>query len=115
MKMLRGHFRPEFLNRVDETVMFKPLSQDEITGVVELLLKDLRERLARQQIVLDLDDAAAKFIAHEGYDPVYGARPLKRFIQHHLETPISRMIIAGKLPESATVRVGVEQGELVLR
>ena len=114
MKMLRNQFRPEFLNRVDETVMFKPLTQDEIKRVVELLLKDLRERLARQQIMMELDDEAAEFIAREGYDPVYGARPLKRFIQHHLETPISRRIVAGDLQEGSKVRVVTEQGELKL-
>ncbi len=108
MKMLRAHFRPEFLNRVDETVLFKPLTLEEITGVVELLLRDLRERLALQDIRLDIGKEAEEYVAREGYDVVYGARPLKRFIQQHLETPISRMIIAGKLGDGAVVTVTMD-------
>ncbi len=113
IKMLRSHFRPEFLNRVDETVLFKPLTITEITEVVELLLKDLRNRLAEQSITLEIGKDAGEYIAREGYDPVYGARPLKRFIQQHLETPISRMIIAGKLPEGSSVGVTVNDGDLI--
>ena len=105
MNALRSHFRPEFLNRVDETVLFKPLTLEEITGVVELLAADLRRRLAEQGIALEIDNEAEAFIAREGYDPVYGARPLKRFIQQHLETPISRRIIAGELSDGSTARV----------
>lgn len=112
MKMLRTHFRPEFLNRVDETVLFKPLSLEEITGVVELLLKDLQRRLAGQGIQFEIDRSAEEYIAQEGYDPVYGARPLKRFIQQHLETPISRRMIAGELVDGHTVSVNVSAEEL---
>jgi ATP-dependent Clp protease ATP-binding subunit ClpB len=113
MSALRSHFRPEFLNRIDETVLFKPLTLAEITGVVELLVKDLRDRLAQQDIHLEISREAEKYIAREGYDPVYGARPLKRFIQHHLETPLSRRIISGTITESATVKISVKGGELV--
>ena len=114
LSLLRSQFRPEFLNRVDETVLFKPLSLTEIAGIVGLLLEDLRKRLAVRSIGLSLDEAAGEYIAKEGYDPVYGARPLKRFIQQHLETPLSRMIIAGELPEGATAIVTVEDGLLNL-
>ncbi len=113
MKALRAHFRPEFLNRVDETVLFKPLTLDEITGVVELLVQELKERLAQQGIDLEIGKDAEEFIAREGYDPVYGARPLKRFIQQHLETPLARKIIAGEAAEGATIRVVLQDGKLV--
>ena len=113
MKALRSHFRPEFLNRIDETVLFKPLTLSEITGVVELLVKDLKERLAQQGIALEVGKEAEEFIAKEGYDPVYGARPLKRFIQQHLETPLARGIIAGKISDGANVEVSVKDGVLV--
>ena len=112
MKALRAQFRPEFLNRVDETVLFKPLTLGEITGVVELLVADLRGRLAGQGIGLEIGKEAEEFIAQEGYDPVYGARPLKRFIQQHLETPISRKIIAGGISEGGTVEVNVNKGDI---
>ncbi|VGO16611.1 Chaperone protein ClpB [Pontiella desulfatans] len=112
MKALRSHFRPEFLNRIDETVLFKPLTLDEITGVVELLIADLRRRLAGQGIGLEIGKDAEHFIAREGYDPVYGARPLKRFIQQQLETPISRAIISGQLSEGASAHIDVENGAL---
>ncbi len=112
-RALRRNFRPEFLNRVDETVLFKPLTLPEITQVVELLAKDLRARLARQGITLEIEKAAEQFIAAEGYDPVHGARPLKRFIQRHLETPLSRMIIEGRLETGSVARVGVDEQGLV--
>ena len=102
---LRRSFRPEFLNRVDETVLFTALTRDEIKRIVQLLVDDLAQRLATREVVLDLTDSASDFIARKGYDAVYGARPLKRFIQHELETPISRMLIAGEIGESAQVRV----------
>jgi ATP-dependent Clp protease ATP-binding subunit ClpB len=91
------------------------LTLDEITGVVELLAKELRERLSQQGIVLEISQEAEEFIAKEGYDPVYGARPLKRFIQQHLETPLSRKIIAGELTEGSVARVTVESGALSIR
>ncbi|VGO19789.1 ATP-dependent chaperone ClpB [Pontiella sulfatireligans] len=109
MAALRAHFRPEFLNRIDETVLFTPLTLEEITGVVKLLAKELRERLAQQGIALEIGKAAEEYIAKEGYDPVYGARPLKRFIQQHLETPLARMIIAGELADGAAVKAVVDQ------
>jgi ATP-dependent Clp protease ATP-binding subunit ClpB len=112
MAALRGHFRPEFLNRVDETVLFKPLTLAEITSIVGLLLKDLEQRLAQQGIGLELSAEAAAYIAKEGFDPVYGARPLKRFIQQHLETPLSRAIISGNLMEGTVAKVVID-GETI--
>jgi ATP-dependent Clp protease ATP-binding subunit ClpB len=109
---LRTSFRPEFLNRVDDIVLFKPLSQREIEQVVGLMLGDLRERLAERQIGLEIGDEAMRFIAARGYDPVYGARPLRRFIAREVETPIARALVAGDATDAAVIRVGVANGEL---
>jgi ATP-dependent Clp protease ATP-binding subunit ClpB len=111
---LRHGFRPEFLNRVDDTVLFKPLTLDEIKAVVALQLEDLRGRLATRNLALEVTPAAAERIARQGYDPVYGARPLKRLIQQTIETPIARGIIAGTHTDGATVRVDVRDGELAV-
>jgi len=111
---LRQSFRPEFLNRVDDTIIFKPLSKVEIKQIVQLLIEDLRRRLADRRIELDLSDEACEYIADAAYDPVYGARPLKRFIQHQLETRVGRELIAGDLGEGGKVSVTVEGGELVV-
>ncbi|MDT8375369.1 MAG: ATP-dependent chaperone ClpB [Mariprofundaceae bacterium] len=102
---LRAHFRPEFLNRVDDTVLFKPLSLHEVGKIVELFLASLQGRLAAQQIELRVTDAAMIFLAREGYDPVFGARPLKRFIQQEVETPVARMIIAGETSPGSRIDV----------
>jgi ATP-dependent Clp protease ATP-binding subunit ClpB len=110
---LRAHFRPEFLNRVDEIVLFKPLTLAEIEQIVELQLKLLRARLADRHIELVLTEAAKEHIAREGYDPVYGARPLKRFIQRNLETSLSRKLLAGEITDNSRVTVDVRKGELV--
>jgi ATP-dependent Clp protease ATP-binding subunit ClpB len=112
MGKLREFFRPEFLNRLDDVVLFKPLSPADIRHIVDLLIEDLRRRLGEQGYGLALTDAACDLIAREGYDSVYGARPLKRFIQHEVETPIARVIIGGKVPEAGVVRVGAEGGRL---
>ena len=92
MAELRAHFRPEFLNRVDEIVLFKPLTLEEIEQIVDLQIDDLRKRLADRRIELELTEAARELIAREGYDPVYGARPLRRFIQREVETRIGRAL-----------------------
>ena len=110
---LRAHFRPEFLNRVDEIVLFKPLTLAEIKQIVELQLKLLRARLADRHIELELTDAAKEHIAREGYDPVYGARPLKRFLQRHVETVLSRKLLAGEITDHSRVTVDFKKGELV--
>jgi len=109
---LRANFRPEFLNRVDETVLFKPLTLAEIEQIVDLQLQLLRQRLADRQIELELIEAAKTYVAREGYDPVYGARPLKRFLQRHLETALARKILAGEVRDHSRVRVDFRKGEL---
>jgi ATP-dependent Clp protease ATP-binding subunit ClpB len=105
MAELRRHFRPEFLNRVDDTVLFKPLTLDEIERIVDLLTEDLRRRLADRNIRLEMTEAARALIAREGFDPVYGARPLKRYLQHELETRIGRALVAGEAVDGSTVKV----------
>jgi ATP-dependent Clp protease ATP-binding subunit ClpB len=113
MNELRSHFRPEFLNRVDEIVMFKPLTLEEIKKIVEIQVNYLRKRLEDRRIELNLTERAREHIAREGYDPVYGARPLKRFIQRHIETPLAKKIIAGEVPDNSTVTVDFKNGQLV--
>ena len=113
MNEMRAHFRPEFLNRVDDIVLFKPLTLSEIKRIVDLQLNLLRARLADRHIELDLADAAREYIAREAYDPVYGARPLKRFLQRHVETPLSRKILAGDVRDNSRVTVEFKKGELV--
>ena len=112
MGELRSHFRPEFLNRVDEIVLFRPLTQSEIEQIVDHLVAVLSKRLESRRIAVELSAEAKALLAREGFDPVYGARPLKRFIQRTLETRIGRALIAGDVRDGATVRVGVERGEL---
>jgi ATP-dependent Clp protease ATP-binding subunit ClpB len=106
---LRSHFRPEFLNRVDDVVMFKPLQLSEIERIVDLLVADIRKRLADRRITLELSDAARRFIAEAGYDPVYGARPLKRYLQHEVETKVGRAMIAGSAPDGARIRIDADE------
>jgi ATP-dependent Clp protease ATP-binding subunit ClpB len=113
MAQLRAHFKPEFLNRVDDIVLFKALSLDEIKLIVVLLISEIEKRLAERQIEFTLTEAAKEFIARQGYDPVYGARPLKRFIQRELETRLGRAIIAGEIVDGSRVKVDVKGGALV--
>jgi ATP-dependent Clp protease ATP-binding subunit ClpB len=110
---LRRSFRPEFLNRIDDLILFKPLSLEEIGAIVDLLLRDLNRRLADRRIEVELDDPAKKWVAERGYDPVYGARPLKRFLQKQLETRLARAIISGGIQEGSRVRFRVENDALV--
>jgi ATP-dependent Clp protease ATP-binding subunit ClpB len=105
MGELRGHFRPEFLNRIDDIVLFKPLTETEIEHVVERMLAELRVRLGERRMTLEVSDDARRFIAREGFDPVYGARPLRRFIAREVETRIGRALLAGDLHDGATIRV----------
>ena len=109
---LRRHFRPEFLNRVDDIVLFKPLTRGEIERIVDLMFDDLRARLAERQMTLELTDAARHLIAEQGFDPVFGARPLRRFIGHEVETRIARLLIGGEIEDGATVRVDARDGRL---
>ena len=113
MAELRTSFRPEFLNRVDEIVLFKPLTLAEIKKIVDLQLKLLRARLADRHIELELTDAAKEHVAREGYDPVYGARPLKRYLQRQVETALSRKILQGEVTDNSRVAVDFKKGELV--
>lgn len=115
MRELRANFRPEFLNRVDDIVLFKPLHLDEVVKITDLLAEELKNRLKEHRITLEITDNAKRFIAQTGYDPVYGARPLKRFLQRELETRVARAIIAGNVPEGGTLKVDEEGGKLVLR
>ena len=107
MRELRGHFRPEFLNRIDEIVLFKPLSLAEITKIVALLVQDVQRRVGERGVTLEVSQAAKEFIARTGYDAVYGARPLKRFIQRELETKVARSLIANEFPAGSVVKVDV--------
>ena len=112
MRQLQGHFRPEFLNRVDDIVLFTPLSIDHIKLIVGLMTNDLATRLADRQLTFEITDAAKEHIAREGFDPVYGARPLKRYLQHTLETKIGRALIAGDVMEGARIVVDTGAGGL---
>ena len=109
---LKNHFRPEFLNRVDEIILFKPLTLQNIKEIVVKLMKELQARLSEQQIKLSINDEAKEYIAENGFDPVYGARPLKRFIQRNLETKIARSIIAGEIRESQQVTIVVQNNDI---
>ena len=111
---LKGLFRPEFLNRLDEILEFKELSADQIQKIVSLQLKDFAKRLAEQELKFEIDEAGLEQLAKDGYDPAYGARPVKRAIQREVETPVARAIIAGKYPPGATVRVTAADGHVVL-
>jgi ATP-dependent Clp protease ATP-binding subunit ClpB len=111
---LRSHFRPEFLNRIDDLILFKPLTIVEITKIVDLLIAELKGRLIDKRIEISLTSKAKKHLAQEGYDPVYGARPLKRFIQRHLETLLAKAIIAGEIQEGAKVTVDYDETGLKL-
>ncbi|MDQ0216701.1 ATP-dependent Clp protease ATP-binding subunit ClpB [Oikeobacillus pervagus] len=112
---LNRHFRPEFLNRVDDIILFKPLSLENIKGITKKLMKELGVRLEEQEITLDITERAQDFVAKEGYDPIYGARPLKRFIQRQIETKLARALIAGKIHSNGTATVDVENDELVIK
>jgi len=115
MAELRRAFRPEFLNRVDDIVLFKPLTLAEIEKIVDLLVNEVRKRLADRRIALELTESCRQFIAESGFDPVYGARPLRRFIQRELETRIARALVGGEILDGARIVVDVEGGEIVVR
>ena len=105
MEAVRAHFRPEFLNRLDDMIVFDRLTRDDMGGIVDIQLARLRKRLAKQNIALDMDDAAMKWLADEGYDPVYGARPLKRVIQRSLQDQLAEMLLAGEVADGDTIHV----------
>ncbi|MGB3147201.1 MAG: AAA family ATPase, partial [Paracoccaceae bacterium] len=120
MEAVRAHFRPEFLNRLDETIIFDRLTRADMDGIVLIQMRRLEARLALRKIALDLDDSARKWLADEGYDPVFGARPLKRVIQRHLQDPLAEMLLAGDVKDGDRVTVsagadGLLVGERVSR
>jgi ATP-dependent Clp protease ATP-binding subunit ClpB len=114
MAELRAHFRPEFLNRVDDIVLFTPLALPQIEKIVELQLHELRDRLAQRQIELEITPEARRLIAEHGFDPVYGARPLRRYIAHEVETKIGRALMRGDIAAGGKIRVRVDGGELAV-
>ena len=113
MAELRGHFRPEFLNRLDEIIMFKPLTKDNIGNIINLLMADLNSRLSDRKLSVELTGAARDFIVENGYDPVYGARPLKRFLQKHVETLSAKLILADEVETGDTILIDLSDGKLV--
>ena len=115
MNDLRGHFRPEFLNRLDEIVMFKPLTRGNIGGIVDLIVANLNKRLADKDLKISLTDAAKKYVADNGYDPVYGARPLKRYLQKNVETLAAKVILEGKVNMGDTITFDVENNQLIVK
>jgi ATP-dependent Clp protease ATP-binding subunit ClpB len=115
MAELRQTFRPEFLNRIDETVLFKPLTLEEIGQIVDLLLADLNRRLADRRVTVTLDAKAKEWAAEKGYDPVFGARPLKRFLQKQIETRLARALISGEIAEGRDVKFTVKDDTLVMK
>jgi ATP-dependent Clp protease ATP-binding subunit ClpB len=114
MAELRSRFRPEFLNRLDDIVLFKPLTQPEIERIVDLMFTGLRQRLAERSLTLELTEQARRLIAQQGFDPVYGARPLRRFIARDVETRIGRALVAGDVRDGALIRVDAAEGELTV-
>ena len=109
---LRGHFRPEFLNRIDEIIMFKPLTRDNIGGIIDLMMQELNKRLEERQLKVELTEEAKHFIAENGYDPVYGARPLRRYLQKYVETLAARIILGGDIGEGDVIQIGVSGDHL---
>ncbi|MCI5959089.1 MAG: ATP-dependent chaperone ClpB [Lachnospiraceae bacterium] len=115
MNDLRAHFRPEFLNRLDETILFKPLTKDNISGIIDLIIADLNKRLSDRDLHLSCTDAAKQFIVDHGYDPVYGARPLKRYIQKYVETAAAKLILADQIGQGDHIVIDVDGDKLVAR
>jgi ATP-dependent Clp protease ATP-binding subunit ClpB len=113
MAEVRGHFRPEFINRIDEIVVFHALDEKNIGAIAKIQLKNLEQRLEKMEMALDISDEALQKIAEAGFDPVYGARPLKRAIQQQIENPLSKEILAGRFGPKDTIHVGVRGGQLV--
>ena len=113
MAQLHQQFRPEFLNRLDEIICFKPLTKTELNGIIDILTSALRQRLEDKSLGLEITDSAKQLIIDRGFDPVFGARPLKRYLQSTVETLIARAILAGDMPAGHVIKVDVRDGELV--
>jgi ATP-dependent Clp protease ATP-binding subunit ClpB len=114
MEAVRSAFRPEFLNRLDEILLFRRLSRDDMKGIVAIQVEHLKRRLAERKITIELDAAAMAWLANAGYDPVYGARPLKRVIQRELQNPLAQSILEGRIPDGSFVHVTAGEGGLVI-
>ena len=112
MNDLRAHFRPEFLNRLDEIILFKPLTKENIEGIVHLIIADLNKRLADRDLKIELTKEALSFVVDNAYDPVYGARPLKRYIQKHVETLAAKLILGDQVSSGDTILITLEDGAL---
>ena len=115
MNELRAHFRPEFLNRLDEIIMFKPLTKHNIYAIIDLLIADVNKRLTEKELSIELTSAAKNFIIEGGYDPMYGARPMKRYLQKHVETLAARLILAGNAASEDIILIDVEENKLTAR
>ena len=115
MEDLRSHFRPEFLNRLDETILFKPLTKENIGGIINLIIEDLNRRLSDRELTVELTDEAKRFVEDQAYDPVYGARPLKRYIQKYVETLSAKLILSDQVDEGDTILIDVENGALTAK
>ena len=115
MNQLRAHFRPEFLNRLDETIMFKPLSKADVGQIVDLLVRDVNKRLVEREVSIELTDVAKEFVVEGGYEPMYGARPLKRYLQKHVETLAARLLLEGNVGRGDVIIIDVVDGHLSAR
>jgi len=114
MDSLKNHFRPEFLNRLDEIILFKPLDKGAISGIVDILLKDLNARIKEKELKLTITESAKTHIIEEGYDPIYGARPLKRYLQKNVETLVARKILGGGLGAGDTIVIDFDGKSLII-
>ncbi|MBQ2238717.1 MAG: AAA family ATPase, partial [Lachnospiraceae bacterium] len=115
MEELKLHFRPEFLNRLDETILFKPLTKDNITGIIDLLMEQMNQRLMDKELKVELTKEAKNYIVEQGYDPVYGARPLKRYLQKYVETLVARLILSDEISMGSIIEIALEENQLVAR
>jgi ATP-dependent Clp protease ATP-binding subunit ClpB len=112
MQDLRNHFRPEFLNRLDEIILFKPLTKDNITSIIDLMVRRINDRLVDKEVKIQLTEGAKEYIVDKGYDPVYGARPLNRYLKKHVETLAARMILGGQVKAGDTILIDREEDDL---
>jgi ATP-dependent Clp protease ATP-binding subunit ClpB len=115
MDVVRGHFRPEFLNRLDEIILFHRLAMEHMAPIVEIQVKRVQKLLDDRKITLDLSDAALRWLGRVGYDPVYGARPLKRAVQKYLQDPLAEMLLEGSMTDGSTLKIDEGDGELQMR
>ena len=115
MEELKLHFRPEFLNRLDETILFKPLTKDNITGIIDLLMEQMNQRLMDKELKVELTKEAKNYIVEQGYDSVYGARPLKRYLQKYVETLVARLILSDEISMGSIIEIALEENQLVAR